>query len=253
VEKNLAFADLLRLADERAATFRAVIAAAPDLGVQVPTCPEWTLLDLAEHIGQGRRKWAAIVAAGPAEAPPAPEVWSTEVPRERDELVAWLAAGQEQLAAALREAGPDRGLWAWWGESQSPTTAGAAARRQLHEVAVHTYDAQVAVGAPQPIPAEIAVDGVEEFHLTCVASSGAWPHEPATVDYHATEGRSWRLHLTAPGARTERLADGTDHGPADVAATGTASDVVLTVHGRTGLDTLKLDGDRRVYDQLTAW
>jgi hypothetical protein len=83
--------------------------------------------------------------------------------------------------------------------------------------------------------------------------SGDWPHDPAVVDYHATEGRSWRLRLDATGARTERLADGADHGPADISATATASDLVLALQGRAGADALKLDGDRRVFDQLTSW
>ncbi|MET9909332.1 maleylpyruvate isomerase N-terminal domain-containing protein [Streptomyces sp. NPDC006476] len=31
----------------------------------MPTCPGWTLSDLVQHIGEGRRRWAATVAAGP--------------------------------------------------------------------------------------------------------------------------------------------------------------------------------------------
>ena len=41
MHKTLEFPDLLRLIDERATAFRAVIASAPSLDVQVPTCPEW--------------------------------------------------------------------------------------------------------------------------------------------------------------------------------------------------------------------
>ena len=33
----------------------------------------------------------------------------------------------------------------------------------------------------------------------------AWPHEPAVVDYHATEGHSWRIRLSGDGARVVRL------------------------------------------------
>ena len=70
---------------------------------------------------------------------------------------------------------------------------------------MHTYDAQVTLGAPQPLPDEVALDGVDEFLSTCCATTDAWPHEPAVVDYHATEGRSWRLWLSADGARAARL------------------------------------------------
>jgi hypothetical protein len=50
VHKTPEFPELLKLIDERSSVFRAVVQSAPDLGVQVPTCPEWTLLDLARHL-----------------------------------------------------------------------------------------------------------------------------------------------------------------------------------------------------------
>ena len=264
MEKTLEFPDLLRLIDERSTAFRAAVAAAPSLDVQVPTCPEWTLFDLVQHLGEGRRRWAATVAAGPADAPPARSAseGAPAAPREREALLAWLAASTQQLLDALREAGPDRGCWTWWGTSQSPQTCGAVARHQLQEIAVHTYDAQLTVGAPQPLPDEVALDGVEEFLSTCCATTSAWPHKPAAVDYHATEGRSWRLWLSADGARTARLPDpgtvpataaGEDPDAADASARGTASELVLILYGRIPVDSLKLDGDRRLFDQLIAW
>ena len=208
MDKTRAFADLLRLIDERSAAFRAAVTSAPSLDVQVPTCPDWTLLDLVQHVGQGRRRWAAVVAAGPSTVDPAPpaSVSATDLPQEsdpeaREAVDAWLAASTQQLRDALQEAGPHRGCWTWWGRSQSPQTSGAVARHQLQEVAVHTYDAQLAMGAAQPLPEEVALDGVEEFLSTCCATTVGWPHEPAVVDYHATEGRSWRLWLSAQGAR----------------------------------------------------
>lgn len=78
-----------------------------------------------------------------------------------------MAASTQHLLDALREAGPYRGCWTWWDASQSPQTSGAVARHQLQEVAVHTYDAQVTVGAPQPLPDEVALDGVDDVLSTC--------------------------------------------------------------------------------------
>ncbi|MEU9155597.1 maleylpyruvate isomerase N-terminal domain-containing protein [Streptomyces sp. NPDC048417] len=210
MEKTPELPELLRLIDGRSAAFRAAVGSAPSLDVPVPTCPEWTLFDLAQHLGQGRRFWDAAVAT-------------------------------------------DRGCWTWWGTSQSPGTCAAVARHQLQEVAVHTYDAQLTLGAPEPLPDEVALDGVEEFLSTCCATTDAWPHEPAAVDYHATEGRSWRLSLSADGARTARL-PGTGTMPeADASLRGTAGELVLALYGRVPVDSLKLDGERRIFDQLLAW
>jgi uncharacterized protein (TIGR03083 family) len=249
VEQNLAFADLLRLMDERSTAFQAAVAAAPSLEVRVPTCPEWTLLDLVQHLVEGRYKWAATVAAGPADAPAT--FSAPAAPREREALTAWFAASARELLDALREAGPDRGCWTWWGDSQSPQTSGAVARHQLQQIAVHTYDAQVTVGAPEPLSSQVALDGVDEFLTTCVAGTDPWPHEAATVDFHAAEGGSWRLRLSADGARASREpAPGA--APA-ASARGAASDLVLVLYDRIPIDSLDVVGDRRVLDQLRAW
>jgi uncharacterized protein (TIGR03083 family) len=264
VEETLAFPVLLRLIDERSAAFRAAVASAPGLDVQVPTCPEWTLLDLVRHLGEVHRFWAAVVSAGPAADPPAesgPE-GAEAAPREREALLAWSAASTGQLLDALREAGPDRGCWTWWAASQSPQVSGAVARHQLQEATVHTYDVQVTLGAPQPLPDEAALDGVEEFLLTCGTTTAAWPHEPAVIDFHVAEGRSWRTWLSADGARAARLpAPGTmsaasaAEGPdaAGASAKGTASELVLAFYRRVPVDSLELGGDRHLFDLLMDW
>jgi uncharacterized protein (TIGR03083 family) len=255
---------MLRLIDERSIAFRAAVMSAPGLALQVPTCPEWTLLDLVQHLGEVHRFWAAAVNAGPAAAPPsesASEVIAT-APREREPLLAWSAESTRQLLDALRQAGPDRGCWTWWGKSQSPQTTGAVARHQVQEATVHTYDAQITLGAPLPLPDAAALDGVEEFLFSCCAGTDPWPREAAAVDYHASEGRSWRLSLSADGARTTRLpppsampaipaVQGSD--VAFAAVRGTAAELVLALYGRIPVDSLKLDGDRRLFDLLKDW
>jgi uncharacterized protein (TIGR03083 family) len=250
VHNTLDFSDLLRLIDDRSTAFLTAVSSAPDLDAPVPSCPGWTLFDLVRHLGEGRRSWAATIAAGP-DAPAKIRVQS-EPPRDRAALLEWMASSTRQLLDALREAGPERGCWIGWADSQSPATCGAVARRQIHEMAVHTYDAQLTAGAPQPLPEEVALDGVEEFEETCCATTSPWPHEPAVVDYHATEGRSWRLTLSADGARVARLPEG-PHEAVDASASGTASDLVLWFYGRIPAETLKLDGDLRVFDRLIAW
>lgn len=118
---------------------------------------------------------------------------------------------------------------------------------------MHTYDAQLAIGTAKPaLPDEVALDGVDEFLSTCCATTSPWPHEPAVVDYHATEGRSWRLRLSAGGARPA-ITTGEDPDAAGASLRGTASELVLVFYGRVPVDSLKLDGDGRIFDQLIAW
>ncbi|MFI5982850.1 maleylpyruvate isomerase family mycothiol-dependent enzyme [Streptomyces sp. NPDC051555] len=261
MEKNLEFPALLRLIDERSTAFRAAVAAAPGLDVHVPTCPEWTLFDLVRHLGGGDRFWAAIVGAGPADGPPAEAVAARaalELPREREALLAWLAASTQLLLSALREAGPDAGCWAWWSGLQTPRSSGGVARHRVQESAVHTYDARLAAGAPQPLPTELALDGVEEFLFTVCAASSAWPHEPTAFDFHSAEGRSWRLTVDGDGARTTRIpapTAGTGEAPdaAGASVHGTASELVLYLYDRIQAASLRVDGDAGLLDLLRAW
>jgi hypothetical protein len=96
---------------------------------------------------------------------------------------------------------------------------------------VHTYDAQLAAGAPQPVPAEVALDGVEEFLFTCVATPSAWPHKPTAFDFHAGE----------------------DSDAAGASIHGTASELVLYLYDRIKADSLHVDGDAGLLDLLRAW
>ncbi|MEU3500285.1 maleylpyruvate isomerase family mycothiol-dependent enzyme [Streptomyces hundungensis] len=261
MEKSLEFPDLLRLIEERSAAFRAVVAAAPRLDVQVPTCPGWTLSDLVKHLGGGDRFWAAIVGAGPADGPPAEAVAARaalEVPQEREALLAWLDASTQLLLDALRASGPESGSWTWWPASQSPRTSGGVARHRVQETAVHTYDAQLAGGAPQPLPFELALDGVEEFLFTVCATPSAWPHKPTAFDFHAAEGRSWRLTVDGDGARITRIPAPTAATAEDVEAAGasvhgTASELVLYLYDRIQAASLHVGGDAGLLDLLRAW
>ena len=250
----LEFPVLLRLIDERSVAFRAAVASASSLDARVPTCPEWTFRDLVHHLGGVQRRWAGIVTAGPADA--RPDVTVSDAPQECAALLTWSAESTEQLLGALREFGPARGCWTWWGGSRSPQTSGAVARHQVQEAMVHAYDAEITVGEPRPLPSEAALDGVDEFLSTCCAGTDPWPHEPAAVEYHATEGRSWRLSLAADGARvTELLASATGAGGDAAGATlqGTAGELVLALYDRIPVNSLKADGDPRLFDLLLAW
>jgi hypothetical protein len=114
---------------------------------------------------------------------------------------------------------------------------------------VHAYDAQEAVGRPEPVPASIALDSISEFLVVSLGADGPWPHEPARLLFAAAEGPSWTLDLTTEGAKV------TVPGGVEPVTTvrGAASDLILALFGRVPLDRLHLDGDHEVVEQLLGW
>ena len=240
------FADLLSLIDDRAAAFRDALSAATDpAAARVPGCPEWSLSDLARHLGEVHRFWAATVASPEAGGPP-PE---PSIDADPHDLVQWSDESTGQLLAALRDVDPAKPCWAWWPESAAPHTAAAIARHQVQEAAVHAYDAQETIGKREPLPGVVAVDGVAEFLAACLGAQGAWPHRPARIAFTATDGPSWVVDLSSTGAVPDPAASG------DPVCTvhASASDLVLALYGRVQFDDFRVEGDRSVLAELRGW
>src|SRR6201996_1111758 len=240
-----AFEDLIALVQDRSAALRSSVAGSPDLGVRVPSCPDWSLRDLVEHLTQVQRFWTAAVVAGPGEKPP--HVAPADDALSAD-LLARSAAATQELITALQDAGPAAGCWTWWGDSGVPMTSGAVARHQVQEAAVHAFDAQLATGTPRPIPAVVAIDGVAEFISVSHGIAGPWPHEPTRIGLRAAEGESWLLDLTASGGH---VIDGQHETAADLH--GPVSNLLLALHGRVPLDSLRSEGDRATLENLLRW
>ena len=239
----LPFPEALDLISERSAVLREAVATG-DTAARVPGCPEWSLRDLVAHLGAVQRFWAEAVAAGPAGSPP--EFVEGD---PAGDLLEWSAESTRQLIDALRVAGPDRDCWTWWDDSEAPMTAGAVARHQVQEAAVHAWDAQQAVGKPEPIPAAVAVDTIDEFLVVTLGSLGAWPHRPARIALSAVEGPTWLVDLTPAGAQADPSAGGEPLAP----IRGAAGDLVLAVYKRIPADRVEVDGDREAVEEFLAW
>jgi uncharacterized protein (TIGR03083 family) len=238
------YEDLLAYVDDRSRVLRAAIAG--HLDAAVPGCPGWTGWDLVAHLGEVERFWAAAVTAGPAAGPPVEGGEERSAAPAGEDVLGWLGTGTDRLLAALRSADPDLGVWTWWGE---PATAGAVARHQAQEAAVHGWDAQSAAGRPEPVPADLAADAVDEFLHVTVPSSGPWPHAPATVGL-APAGREegWSVRLGADGGSPVR---GRPEG--DAVVRGEPSALLLALYGRSRLDTLEVTGDRDLAARFLSW
>lgn len=195
----------------------------------VPSCPEWTLQDLAWHLGIVQHFWAVNVRERNVEA--LRETVDDEVASDVAAFATWCRRATAELLDALDEVGFDSPCWTWWGE---PATAGAVARHQVQEAAVHAWDAANALAVATPLAIEAAEDGVPEF--LHVHRSALDVPSGAGVTLFATDlERSWQIG---------------DGSAATVAAT--ASQLVLFLHGRLPLEALAVTGDAAVVHQTLS-
>ncbi len=203
----------------------AAVVAASDLEARVPSCPEWSVRDLAHHLGEVQWYWGENVKAKNADQRAGAEL--TPLPEDAD-LLAWLGWCGYSLLGALREAGPDAPCWAWW---PSPHTSGAVGRHQAQEAAVHRWDAEGVGDASRPLPAIVAADGVPEFVEIMIGADAA--ALPGTVTLTATDtGASWQV-AGAAADRSGRVSE----------LRATASDLVLMLYRRLPVPDAAVEGD----------
>jgi uncharacterized protein (TIGR03083 family) len=196
-----------------------------DLEARVPSCPEWSVRDLAHHIGEVQWYWGENVRAQNPDQRAGTQL--TAFPEDSD-LLAWLGWCTYSLLGALRKAGPDAPCWAWWPE---PHTSGAVGRHQAQEAAVHRWDAEGVAGASAPLHPGLAEDGVPEFIQIMVGSDLA--ALPGAVTLTATDtGASWRVNGSG-GERAARVSE----------LRAPASDLVLMLYRRLPVPDAAVEGD----------
>lgn len=202
-----------------------------DLTVPVEHCGDWTLHDLAEHMGRGN-VWAATAVTErrgdhKAELPP----------RARAALVSWYDECATALLSALDNE-PSTEAWTF----APPHTVGFWQRRRALETLVHRWDAEHALGTARPFDAALAADGVAEVFDTMA---------PFQVRRGRAAPPSYALRVT-----TTDVGGSWTYGPGDPIATlsGTAERLLLTLWGRIPRDdhSLTWDGDAAAGQRLLA-
>jgi uncharacterized protein (TIGR03083 family) len=221
-----------------------------DLTVPVPTCPGWTVSQLARHIDGGQR-WARDIVATRASEPPS-DVALRDLSAATDEDPEKLSASLTEAAAALRatlaEAGPDAQMWC-------PVEGGGAAffaRRFTHETALHRADAALALGVEYTLEPAVAADGVDEWmELGCMPfhfEVHPWMREllapDRTIGLHASDTDAhWLLDLTGDVIAWRRADE-----PAAAEIRGPVTDLLLAIYRRRPVDGLDVTGDVKLVD-----
>ncbi|BDM69305.1 hypothetical protein HEK616_27920 [Streptomyces nigrescens] len=236
--------DTYRQAIERETLRFAEVVQGADPATPVPSCPDWTLADLARHVGSLQR-WFGTLLTQLVQEPPRSRDVELGLPERAEEYADWVAAGVPTVAAVLRSTDPRAAMWAW-GEDQH---ARFWARRMLFETLVHRVDAERAVGHESAIDPALAADGVDEF-LVNLPYAGLFA--PAVTklrgdgeviafrcaDAAGATGEEWRVRLDPDGFRLLPR-PGAEAGTYDAASSGAraavrgqAADLLLLLYGR---------------------
>ncbi|WP_329520068.1 maleylpyruvate isomerase family mycothiol-dependent enzyme [Spirillospora sp. NBC_01491] len=229
-------------AEVEIAAFAETVAAA-DLRAPVPTCPGWSMADLIRHLG-GVYRWVGGMVRVVTPKRMGMRELGVSFSQGPDDLRPWFAEGGRSLAEALRAADPDATMWAW-GEGGR---AGFWPRRMLHETTVHRCDAELALGREPAVPAEVAVDGVDEV-LTILRTAVAFAPK---IENLRGDGEALAFTAPAAGARWifTLLPDGYTWRREDAAGPGTrvqatvqgdAADLYLFLWGRRALGDPRLE------------
>ena len=206
------------------------------LEAPVPTCPEWTVLDLVAHQGMSHRCATALLKG---ERPDDETVQAyVAAGRAAEEPLAWLAQGVEELALALDEA-PEEVVAPVFLNDAPPVRA-FWARRECHETTIHAVDALAACLGRAPradevwVDPELAGDGIDELlggFLTRPGSRLRCAEDSLLVVRPDDLAEWWQVALGPRPAVTSRCSVG-EPDEADWELTGGAVELYLRLWNR---------------------
>jgi uncharacterized protein (TIGR03083 family) len=208
------------------------------LGAAVPTCPDWTLLDLVAHLGMVE-EWAAAALRGDHEGMADVELVAEEG-RAAGEPLRWLTERTAALLATLESVDDDVQALVFLKEAPPPRRFWA--RRQCHEATVHALDALAARHGRLPTAADawfgadLALDGVDELLVGFWQRGRSGPRSdtPVRVLVRPDDAeRGWLLEV-GPERTVTRRVPTTAAGAGDAVVSGSAVDLYLALWNRGG-------------------
>ena len=135
------------------------------LSAPVPTCPEWTVLDLVAHQGMVHR-WAAAIVRG--ERPADDEVAAFErAAHESDDAMTWLRDGAVEVTQAVGDAPAGREALVFLNDAPAPRASGPAGSATRRPSMRSTRWPRRSAAPPRSeetwIDPELARDGIDEL------------------------------------------------------------------------------------------
>ena len=212
----------------------------------IPTCPEWVMRDLVQHLG-GIHLWAANHVENPhpeSEDADLIDLAGGSWPSD-DDLVDWYLSTNTNLVRVLESAPPDLECFTFLA---APSPLAMLSRRQASETAIHRFDAENASGVTTGFDPVFAADCLDELLCGFAPLRGGRIKVTGeqTLCVHAQDtGDDWHLSIGPEVITTSRRS-----GPADVTLTGTAADLYLVLWNRAEDSRISISGDREL---LAVW
>ena len=224
-----------------------------DPALPVPSCPEWQLADLVEHVGATQQWVAALTEERIVDPQAAFAVTGEEAPAQPTAWPDWLRRSADRAAAAFAGASSGADIFDPSGSNDGLTFW---RRRLFGEVSVHRIDTALTLGRPYQLTAPLAGVAIDDW-LDTISSAGWAANVPGFADAMRGDGetvawvaedidRAWILRrgtapltLTRGSAATVADTDGRVQGP--------AVDLLHVVSRRRPLDqdaTCRVTGDR---------
>ncbi len=215
------------------------VAAGADLSATVPSCPEWTVADLLRHVGTVYLHKVECMRQGVE-----PEEWPPPQLEDEDPL-ALLDRGYAGLVAEFDARAPETPAGGWYAPDR---TVGFWIRRMAQETVIHRIDAELGAAVPSdPVPNDLAVDGIDEFlHAFLAYGTTAWLEWAGDVREGSdgggvrlrTTGGSWLVRPTTEGVQVS-----SDESPALAEVSGAPAELLRWLWGRSGDEAVTIDGD----------
>ncbi|MGD0983767.1 MAG: maleylpyruvate isomerase family mycothiol-dependent enzyme [Acidimicrobiales bacterium] len=228
---HLEHCDLLAGEVERFAVL--VEAASPSMSV--PSCPGWTVNDVAFHLGTVHRWAEHLVCVRAPSRIPSSEMGLDEGPVDGK----WIRQGGAALLRTLRSSDPADPMWAWGSDQHVRFWS----RRQLHETLVHRFDLELARGDHPSAAADVAADTIDEFLANLAAAEYFSPKvaslrgQGESILFRATDtGHAWTVEL-----HPDRFEVRIGEQPATASLSGEAVTMSLVLYRRVSLADTDLD------------